>query len=68
VIFSAGGLWVGLGSDHTDRAAEAYSVALSKQLCRTVVAGELWRFDDVAPHWDWLILRAHVVVGGKRRL
>jgi hypothetical protein len=68
VIFAAGGLWVGLGSDHTDRAAEAYSVALSKQLCRKVVANELWRFDEVAPHWDRLILRAHVVVGGKRRL
>lgn len=68
VIFSAGGLWVGLGSDHTDRAAEAYSVALSKQLCRKVVAPDLWPFAEVAPHWDKLILRAHAVVGGKRRL
>lgn len=68
VIFSAGGLRVGLGSDHTDRAAEAYSVALAKQLCRKVVAPELWRFEEVAPHWDRLILRAHAVAGGKRRL
>jgi len=68
VIFSAGGLWVGLGSDHTDREAEAYSVAISKQLCRKAVAGELWRFEDVAPHWDRLILRAHAVRDGKRRL
>jgi hypothetical protein len=68
VIFSDGGLWIGLGSDHTDRAAEAYSVALSKQLCRKVVAPELWRFDEVAPHWDRLILRSHVVAGGQRRL
>jgi hypothetical protein len=68
VIFSAGELWVGLGSDHTDRAAEAYSVALSKQLCRKVVAPELWPFAEVAPHWDKLILRAHAVTAGKRRL
>jgi hypothetical protein len=68
VIVSSGGLWVGLGSDHTDRAAEAYSVALSKQLCRKVIAPELWRLEDVAPHWDRLILRAHAVVDGKRRL
>lgn len=68
VIFSAGGLWVGLGSDHTDRAAEAYSVALSKQLCRKVVAPDLWPFAEVAPHWDKLILRAHAVAGGKRWL
>lgn len=68
VIFSSDGLWVGLGSDHTDRAAEAYSVALSKQLCRKVVSPELWPFAEVAPHWDRLILRAHAVIGGKRRL
>lgn len=68
VIFSAGGLWVGLGSDHTDRATEAYSVVLSKQLCRKVVAADLWRFEEVAPHWDRLVLRAHAVRGGKRSL
>src|SRR5579863_1796194 len=68
VIFSAGGLWVGLGSDHTDRAAEAVSVALSKQLCRKVVAKELWPYEDVARHWDQLILRAHIVTSSKRRL
>jgi len=68
VIFSSGGLWIGLGSDHTDRAAEAYSVALSKQLCRKVVARELWPFAEVAPHWDRLALRAHVVTAGKRRV
>ena len=68
VIFSSDGLWVGLGSDHTDRAAEAYSVALSKQLCRKVVAPELWPFAEVAPHWDRLVLRAHIVIDGKRRL
>src|SRR5471030_2634539 len=32
------GLWVGLGSDHTDRGVERTSVALSKQLCAKVVA------------------------------
>lgn len=68
VIFSSGGLWVGLGSDHTDRAAEAYSVALSKQLCRKPVAPDLWPFEEVAEHWDRLMLRAYAVVGGRRRL
>ena len=68
VIVASDGLWVGLGSDHTDRAAEAYSVALSKQLCRKVMAPDLWPFAEVAPHWDRLILRAHAVAGGQRRL
>ena len=64
----ADGLWVGLGSDHTDRAIERHGVAISKQLCRKPMAGELWRFAEVTPHWDQLVLRAHIVEGGERRL
>jgi hypothetical protein len=63
------GLWVGLGSDHTDRKAETVGVTLSKQLCAKPVGGTLWRYDEVKPHWDKLTLRAFVPGdGGKRRL
>jgi hypothetical protein len=62
----ADGLWVGLGSDHTDRAMEAHGVALAKQLCRKPMAGALWRFDELIPHWDELILCAHIIEGGER--
>lgn len=63
------GLWVGLGSDHTDRKAETIGVTLSKQLCAKPVGGALWRYDEVKSHWDKLTLRAFVPgEGGKRRL
>jgi hypothetical protein len=62
------GLWIGVGSDHTDRKAEAFGVSLSKQMCAKPVSRELWRFAEVAPHWDRLMLRSHVGVGGKWRL
>lgn len=55
-----GGLWVGVGSDHTDREVETYSVAVSKQLCDKPLAPELWRYEDVAGHWDDLILRSWI--------
>ena len=58
LIQSAGRLYVGVGSDHTDRAAEAYNVAMSKQMCDKPIAPAVWDFTDVAPHWDQLILRA----------
>src|SRR5262245_58931898 len=64
----AGKLWVGTGSDHTDREAEKYGVTVSKQMCEKPIAPTFWAYDDVAPHWDRLILRAHVVEGGKRAL
>jgi hypothetical protein len=68
VVSLADGLWVGLGSDHTDRKAEAIGVALSKQLCPKAIGGELWRLDEVAPHWDRLLLRAWATIDGQRLL
>jgi hypothetical protein len=62
------GLWVGLGSDHTDRGLERTNVALSKQLCAKVVAPTLWRFDDLAPHWDDIALRSWAHREGRREL
>lgn len=52
------GLWVTVGSDHTDRKAETIGVSLSKQLCEKPVAKEAWRYDEVKPHWEKLVLRS----------
>jgi hypothetical protein len=62
------GLWLGVGSDHTDRKAETMGVTLSKQLCAKPVGATLWRYDEVKPHWDKLKLRSYVPDGAKRRL
>jgi hypothetical protein len=64
----AGRLWVGAGSDHTDREVEKYGVTVSKQICEKPIAPVLWSHEDVAPHWDRLILRSHVIEGGERSL
>lgn len=60
LLHHGGRIWVGVGSDHTDREVETYGVAVSKQLCDKPVAPELWAFDDVASHWDRLVLRSWV--------
>jgi len=62
------GLWIGLGSDHTDRKAETMGIALSKQLCGKVMGGALWKFEDIAPHWDRIIIRAYATIDGERVL
>ena len=51
-------LFVAVGSDHTDRKAETIGVSLSKQLCAKPVSRESWRYDEVKPHWERLVLRA----------
>jgi hypothetical protein len=68
IVPRADGLWIGLGSDHTDRALETTSVALSKQMCAKVVAPTLWRFDDLAPHWDSIELRSWAHRGRHREV
>jgi len=52
------GLWVTVGSDHTDRKAETIGVSLSKQLCAKPIAKDAWRYDDVKDHWERLVLRS----------
>jgi hypothetical protein len=63
-----GDIFVGIGSDHTDRKAEAIGVSLSKQMCAKPVSRQAWRFEDVAAHWDRLVLRSFVHANGARRL
>jgi hypothetical protein len=63
-----GRIFVGLGSDHTDRKVESYSVTVSKQMCDKVMAPVLWEFEDVAGHWDQMILRAFAWIEGARVL
>ncbi|MCZ6859009.1 MAG: DUF2848 domain-containing protein [Alphaproteobacteria bacterium] len=62
------GLWVGVGSDHTDRKIEAVNVTASKQMCAKPIGRELWPYAEVEDHWDQLVLRSFATVGGKRRL
>lgn len=57
-------LWLGLGSDQTDRALEAVSVAASKQVCAKPVAPSLWAFDEVEGHLDQVALRCEIEEGG----
>src|SRR6202521_5963060 len=63
-----GRIFVGAGSDHTDRKVETYSVTVSKQMCDKPIAPVLWELDEVVGHWDQMILRSHAWIDGKRVL
>jgi hypothetical protein len=65
VIIRAGGrLWLGLGSDHTDRKLEAVGVAISKQACPKPVGRALWALDAVADRLDSLALTSEIYENG----
>src|SRR5258708_5831990 len=53
-----GRVFVGVGSDHTDRKVESYCVTGSKQMCDKPIAPGLWELEDGARHWDTMTLRS----------
>jgi len=55
---------VGLGSDHTDRFLEKTDIPRSKQICPNMMAARVWALEDVAPHWDDIIMRSYVLKDG----
>jgi hypothetical protein len=66
VIALDDGLWLGLGSDHTDRKAETMGIALSKQLCPKPVGHTVWPLREIEDHWDQLQLRAFATIRDQR--
>jgi hypothetical protein len=65
LFFSAGTWWLTVGSDHTDRKVETYSVAVSKQMCPKPIATVAWRWSDVADYQDELELRSRIFEDGR---
>jgi hypothetical protein len=63
----AGRLWVGAGSDHTDRKVETQGISVAKQLCDKPIAPRFWPYDEVAAHWEQLELSAEIMVKGERQ-
>lgn len=61
-------VYVGVGSDHTDRAFEQYGIPASKQMCAKPIASVMWDLADVRDHLDQIVLRSWMTTGGRRRL
>ena len=60
------GMLVAVGSDHTNRKVESYSIAVSKQMCAKPVSRDVWRYADLLDVWDDLELNADRFENGKR--
>lgn len=61
-------IYVGLGSDHTDRDLEKIDILKSKQVCPSVISGSLWSYEEVKDHWDRIEFRSWTREGGRKRL
>ncbi|MFZ2331260.1 MAG: DUF2848 family protein [Atribacterota bacterium] len=59
---------VTVGSDHTDRELEKFSVEKSKQACPNILAKILWPVNEMLNHWDQVQLRSWVIENKERIL
>lgn len=55
-------IFVGVGSDHTDRDLEGQSIIKSKQICQNVLSRNVWKYEDVESGWDKLLLQSWIKV------
>jgi hypothetical protein len=62
------GIYVGVGSDHTDRGFEKHGIDASKQMYAKVIAPVIWPYEEVKDHWDQIIIRSWTTKDGKRVL
>lgn len=58
LYLTAGGWFVGAGSDHTARDLEREDIPLSKGACAKVVSRDVLPYEAVAQRWDELMLRS----------
>ncbi|HYF95419.1 MAG TPA: DUF2848 family protein [Symbiobacteriaceae bacterium] len=68
VIGDDGEIYVGVGSDHTDREAEKAGIPVAKQLCSKMVSEEVWPYREVRDRWDDLVIRSWTGSSGPETL
>lgn len=60
VAMPDGGMYLGVGSDHTDRELERTSIALAKLTHPKVIGRTAWPLAEIDRNWDDLLLRSWV--------
>lgn len=65
IVKSGEKIYIGLGSDHTDRELESVSIPKAKQVSPKPIAGELWDYEEVKDHWDQIKLVSYQTINGE---
>lgn len=68
IVLVDGKVYIGLGSDHTDRELESQNVPKAKQVCPKPVGTEVWDYDELKDHWDQIKLVSYQTLNGKEQL
>ena len=56
-------IYVGIGSDHTDRKLEELDIPRAKQITPNLISPVVWELSEVVGHWDTLSMECSVKKG-----
>lgn len=56
-------IYVGIGSDHTDRKLEELDIPRAKQITPNLISPMVWELSDLVEHWDDLSMECFVKKG-----
>lgn len=65
IVLIDGKIYIGIGSDHTDRHLESVSILKSKQVCAKPIGLDIWDYEDVKDHWDEIKLNSIQIIDGE---
>lgn len=68
IVMNAKKIYIGVGSDHTDRELESASVPKAKQVCPKPVGNVLWDYDEIKGHFDEIAIRSWQRLGDEKIL
>lgn len=68
LIWHEGEIYVTVGSDHTDRELETFSVPMSKQAYPNVIAEDVWKYEDIKDHWNKIELTCWGIYGDEKKV
>jgi hypothetical protein len=60
LVKDPGEVYVGLGSDHTDRFLEEVDIPRAKQICPNIMCSVVWPLEEVVNHWDDILMASTV--------
>ena len=66
IVTQGDAIYIGLGSDHTDRKLEGVSVPKAKQICAKPISRKLWDYREIKDHWDSITLRSFQLIDGQK--
>lgn len=65
ILLCEGKIYIGVGSDHTDRELEGQNVLKAKQICPKPIGVDIWDYEDIKDHWDSILVRSYQTIDSK---